>query len=262
MQPEEEEVPIKTCTFDRPGSRHNAVPSWFASQTKYAGLHETCVAWFFTGEYVADVQADGTTPDFCGCCDACDPFGHGHQYSTCNECPEPTPAPTPEPTPAPTPAPTPKPFSVITEVASLRTQALGVFNDPQLHWIRFKAPDQPGCGFAGCLCKPGSHSQQFDDVVIGVRDEVVASLAAKPLVCPVVQEAIHRIVAGTGSYGPDRGGWQTNPDLAVPWVTGRQRTGEYPLPYCSGLKASLYNAMAAEACGSLGLAANDPLVTG
>jgi hypothetical protein len=101
----------------------------------------------------------------------------------------------------------------------------------------------------------------FDDVVIGVRDEVVASLAAKPLVCPVVREAIHRIVAGTGS--------QTNPDLWFPWLAGRQRPNEYPLPYCSDLKANgagdgapSYIQMAAEACGSLGLAANDPLVTG
>jgi hypothetical protein len=143
-----------------------------------------------------------------------------------------------------------------------------VFTDPQLDWIRFDAPNQSGCGFAGCLCKPGSHSQEFDDVVIGVRDEVVASLAAKPLVCPVVQEAIHRIVAGAGSYGPNTG-WKTNPDLSRPWIVGRGRPGDYPLPYCSALKhvgpgngMPSYDEMAAAACDNLGLAANDPLLTG
>ena len=82
------------------------------------------------------------------------------------------------------------------EVATLRIQALKIFNDPQLHWIRFDAPKQSGCGATGCMCKPGSHSQEFDDVVIGVRDEVVASLQSTPLVCPLVREAVQRVVSG------------------------------------------------------------------
>lgn len=101
---------LPTCTFQRPGSRHNTAPHWFASKAKYNDVHASCKDWFYAGDNVFDVQAAGPTADFCGCCAACDPFGHGHGYSTCLECADrkPTTTPATPPTPA-TPKPTPPP---------------------------------------------------------------------------------------------------------------------------------------------------------
>ncbi len=59
----------------------------YASMAKYDDVPASCAAWFWAGDQVFDVQAGGATADFCGCCAACDPAGHGSNYSTCSECP-------------------------------------------------------------------------------------------------------------------------------------------------------------------------------
>ena len=75
-------APIGVCTFPVPGDV--SLPAW--ATAPYADVASSCAAWFHAGDWVFDIQAGGATPEFCGCCAACDPFAHGHQYGTCNAC--------------------------------------------------------------------------------------------------------------------------------------------------------------------------------
>ena len=72
------------CTFEAPSPF--TVPDHYANNPQYNGLDASCKAWFFAGDTIFDVQADGPTAAFCGCCNACDPTGHGHGYGVCAQC--------------------------------------------------------------------------------------------------------------------------------------------------------------------------------